>query len=330
MIVKAGDVVNNRYEVKSFLGEGATARVWKAFDRKQGFDVALKVQQPQGGTNIISNLNTRFVLEGKALLSFNNKNIVRVYELFSIGKANIIVMELLEGKTVKTYLREKKQFTPKETMIFAVQILHALSYMHKKNIMHRDLKPENIIINYDNQVKLMDFGIIQVSQTQDLTKDQSIIGTVSYLAPEIIRQEQATPTSEIWSLGVLLYQMLTGVLPFKGSDINNTALKILRDKPVPLSELNPQVDPVLENIIFKMLDKDMFKRYRSADSVIDAIGDYVNNNSKVMKHSIDKTERGLPTKTKKQKVKMMKSIPILIGMAITITVIAVVLILVIL
>lgn len=322
MIIKSGNVINNRYEIKNFLGEGATARVWSAYDRKQGFDVALKIQQPQTGENKISNMDIRFSMEGTALLSFDNKNIVKVFELFKIDGSNVIVMELLKGKTIHEHLKEKKFFTNKESIKYTIQILQALSCMHKQEIMHRDLKPQNIVINYDGKLKLMDFGIIQQSQNQDLTKDQSIIGTISYLAPEIIRHEKASPSSEIWSLGILLYQMLTGVVPFKGGDLQKTALKIIGEKPLPPSQLNPNIDPILESIILKMLEKEKFKRYRSTDSVLDAISEYINHDSKLLKPSKDNKTKETIKKPKKDK--LIKLIPFLLGIGVLIAIIGII------
>jgi serine/threonine-protein kinase len=192
-------------------------------------------------------------------------------------------MEYLDGKTLERYIKEKKYLSSEEVASFALEILKALDYVHQNGIMHRDLKPANITITIDNKLKLMDFGIIQTSINQELTREASIIGTIQYLAPEIFKGEKSSPPSEMFSIGVLLYRMSTGVLPFKGTSHEDTAKKILNDEPLPPTKINPNLDSGLEKIILKLLEKDYYNRYQTAQETIKAINDYLHKSKNILK-----------------------------------------------
>lgn len=292
-------LVNNRYQIIGELGKGASAVVYLAHDLKREKKVALKIQNE---SEEFSNMDKRFKLEAKTLLSLNHPNIVETYDFFKTNGRRVLVMEYVRGKTLEKLIREKGQISNKDTAKYALQIFEALKKIHSKNIMHRDLKPANIVINIENKIKLMDFGIVQASTDQALTRQASIIGTIQYLAPEIFRGEKANPTSEIFSVGVLMYKMLTGVVPFHGMNHEDTARQILSKEPERISRLNPDVDASLELIVMKMLEKDYYNRFRSADSAIEALNRYIN---KIENRMVKVKPKVVDTK-KKRKVIQLK------------------------
>ncbi len=287
MEFKKGTIINNKYEILGLIGKGASAKVFLSKDLESNMRVALKIQNVE---EEFSNMDKRFKIEAKTMLSLNHKNIVKTYDYFEWNGRRIIVMEYLRGKTVENMIRDNGHLSNKESANYILQILYALREMHKREIMHRDLKPANIIITLDNTVKLMDFGIVQISKNQELTKQASVIGTIQYLAPEIFKGTKATPTSEIFSLGVLLYKMVTGVVPFRGSNPEETAKKILYDKPLPPSRVNPDVDFKLELIIMKMIEKDPYNRIFDTNLAIEEFLDYLDkkDESKSNEDSSDK------------------------------------------
>ncbi len=273
MEFKKGTIINNKYEIIGLVGQGASAKVFLSWDLENNMKVALKIQNIE---EEFSNMDKRFKIEAKTMLSLNHKNIVKTYDYFEWNNRRIIVMEYLRGKTIENMIRENGHLSNKESANYILQVLYALREMHKRDIMHRDLKPANIIITLDNTVKLMDFGIVQISKNQELTKQASVIGTIQYLAPEIFKGIKATPTSEIFSLGVLLYKMVAGAVPFRGVNPEETARKILYDKPLPPSRINPDIDFKLELIILKMIEKDPYKRFYDTDLAIKEFLNYLN------------------------------------------------------
>ncbi|CRX37335.1 / pknB / Serine/threonine-protein kinase pknB /:214119 Forward [Candidatus Hepatoplasma crinochetorum] len=277
MEFKPNLIINNKYKIISEIGRGASAVVYLGYDLLNKKEVALKIQNQK---DEFSNMDKRFKLEANALLNLNHQNIVGTYDYFTWNNRRVIVMEYLKGKTLEKYIREKEYLDSKEVSKYAIEILKALDHVHQNGIMHRDLKPANITITDDNKLKLMDFGIIQTSINQELTRQASIIGTIQYLAPEIFKGEKSSPPSEMFSIGVLLYRMSTGVLPFKGTSHEDTAKKILNDEPLPPTKINQSLDQELENIILKLLEKDYYNRYQTAQETINAIDNYLKNKEK--------------------------------------------------
>ncbi len=288
-----GTIINNKYEIVDMIGKGASAKVYLCNDLENNRKVALKIQNME---EEFSNMDKRFKIEAKTMLSLNHPNIVKTYDYFEWNNRRIIVMEFLRGKTLDDMIKTQGHLNHKEAANYALQVLYALKEIHMLDIMHRDLKPANIIITLDNTVKLMDFGIAQISKNQELTKQASVIGTIQYLAPEIFRGEKASPTSEIFSLGVLLYKMVTGVVPFKGSNPEETARKIINNQPLPPSRINPDVDSKLEIIILKMLEKDQYNRVPNTDEAIVIFSKYLNKNIDV---EMNKDSNETKKKTKK-------------------------------
>lgn len=294
MNFKIGDIINDKYKIIDEIGTGASAKVYLAIDLKKDLHLALKIQN---SLDEFSNMEKRFKIEAKTMLSLNHPNIVQTYDYFEWNDRRIMVMEYVRGKTIDQIIREKGPISSENVAEYGLQILSALSLIHDKGIIHRDLKPANIIINLENKVKIMDFGIAQVSMNQELTRQASVIGTIQYLAPEIFKNQKATPTSEMFSFGILLYKMSTGVVPFRGVSPEETARLIISKEPLPPKRVNPDVDEELNNIIMRLLQKDPYNRYKDANATRKAIAKYLNKDINID----DNKKKNSASKEKKSK-----------------------------
>ncbi len=241
----------------------------------------------------VSSPNERFLLEAETLIQFDNVNIVKVYEFFEWEGRNIIVMEYLQGTPLDRKLNYD-HIEISKAVHYIDQVLNALVDTHAANVMHRDIKPANINIEMDDTVKLMDFGTIQTSVDQDLTRQGAVIGTIQYMAPEVLRGQPANERSEIWSVGILFYKLVTGRLPFKThSDQSATARTIIYEPFQNPSEFNQEIDPVLDGIIMKMLEKKSVDRYNSASDVRKALEEYsqAKPSERITRKSTEKTKK---------------------------------------
>ncbi len=271
------EMINDRYKIKKVLGEGASSNVYLAYDNLMKFNVALKIEKPYAN---FSATQSRFEMEGKFLKGINHPNIANVYDYFIWNKRMVIVMEILEGETLDSIISKQKYLSSEQIAKYAIEILKALVELHHRNIMHRDLKPQNIMVGFDNSIKLMDFGIMQISKDQDLTKEGAVIGTIEYMAPEIIRSEKANPQTELYSLGVILYKMATGIVPFKsGGDSIATATKILAGEYEDPSLYFFNLDPNLEFLIKKLLKTNYLDRPENAEAAIKEFETYLKQSS---------------------------------------------------
>ena len=303
MSFKQGMLIKGKYEIARQIGEGGTAVVYLAKNLENDSNVVLKISRTDAS---VSSLKERFLLEAQSLVKFNNPNIVKVYEYFEYEKSIIIVMEYLDGKTLKEIIQSKKEVQISQIIGIMLQVLNALKDIHREGIVHRDLKPENLMVCVDGTVKLMDFGIVQISMEQNLTRQGFVIGTISYMSPEVISRKKAMPQSEIYSLGVVLYYLLTKSLPFKNGDPSEIARKAMTEKPIMPSRLNPNVDEYLNQIVMKMMEKDYLDRYQSATELIEVFNNYLkltNSDSKdalrLLKLSDKKKESENPEKKTK-------------------------------
>lgn len=277
MEIKSGTIVNSKYEVVKQIGEGGTALVYLARDLSNNDKpIVLKVSRGKHDSSV-SSMDKRFLLEAKSLVKYNNPNIIKVHEFFEWNKKYVIVMEYVQGRTLKEVIQRERTIKPKKTVEIIIQVLQALKDIHKDGIIHRDIKPHNVMITTDNVVKLMDFGIVKASVDQDLTKTGNVIGTIEYMSPEQIKDFKALPQSEIYSLGIVMYYMLTGRLPFDSinGDMLELAKKHLYEKPVNPRKYNSLIDPILDGIIMKTLEKDYFNRYSSAEEMITVLQNYL-------------------------------------------------------
>lgn len=256
-----GEILSNRYEILAKVGDGGMALVYSAKDTLLNRLVAVKVLRDQFVDD--REFIDRFHREAQAAASLSHPNVVNVYDVGQIDKTPFIVMEYVEGKNLSEIIREQGTLDPKYSVEIALQICSALAHAHKHQIVHRDIKPHNILITKDDQVKVTDFGIAAVA-SMSVTQTGMVLGSVSYFSPEQARGNKVDFQSDLYSLGILLYEMLCGRVPFRGDTPISIALKHIQDKPIPPSELNSKISPNLEIIILKLLAKRPNERFESA------------------------------------------------------------------
>lgn len=269
-----GKIINDRYEILKEIGEGGAGKVYLAFDKIENRNVAIKTANPYA---TMSNFQERFEKEAKILNKLDHPNIIKFYELIKVDSVKMIVMEYVEGISLEDKFRQEKSLPEDEVLDYAEQILSALSAVHEKKYFHRDVKTDNMHITVEGKVKLLDFGIVQESDDQDLTRQGSIIGTVSYLAPEIIRSPDipSNPRTEIYSLGIMLYQLLAGVKPFKSNPVlvggeksNDLARKIINNPALPINEIDNSISDEVNHFVMKMIEKNPDDRYQTTDEAL--------------------------------------------------------------
>ena len=273
-----GKRLDGRYSIESLVGVGGMANVYRGTDVKTGNQIAVKVLKDEFLDN--EELVRRFKNESKAISILSHPNIVKVYDVSVTDKLQYIVMEYVDGITLKEYLKQRGgALTWKETVHFATQILSALQHAHSKGIIHRDVKPQNIMLLADGSIKMMDFGIARFSRAQSQTVSDKAIGSVHYISPEQAKGERTDARTDIYSVGVMLYEMLSGRLPFDGDGAVSIAIMQISEKPKPLAEIAPQTPAGLRQITEKAMEKDPDKRYQSAQEMLAAIEEFKRNPS---------------------------------------------------
>ena len=273
-----GKRLDGRYSIESLVGVGGMANVYRGTDLKTGNQIAVKVLKDEFLDN--EELVRRFKNESKAISILSHPNIVKVYDVSVTDKLQYIVMEYVDGITLKEYLKQRGgALTWKETVHFATQILSALQHAHSKGIIHRDVKPQNIMLLADGSIKMMDFGIARFSRAQSQTVSDKAIGSVHYISPEQAKGERTDARTDIYSVGVMLYEMLSGRLPFDGDGAVSIAIMQISEKPKPLAEIAPNTPAGLRQITEKAMEKDPDKRYQSAQEMLDAIEEFKRNPS---------------------------------------------------
>lgn len=265
-------ILNNRYRILGLVGEGGMAKVYKAEDRLLERAVAVKVLREQYASD--QAFVERFRQEARSAAGLAHPNIVSVYDVGIDGNWNYIVMEYVEGPSLKDLILQGAPFTNVRAVDIGLQILSALSFAHEKGIVHRDIKPQNILISSNGTAKVTDFGIARAATGAQLTETGVVLGTVHYFSPEQARGDTATPASDIYAIGVVLYEMLTGRLPFQGDSTLAIALKHVQEQPQPPSKINPRIPPSIENIIVKAMAKEPAARYPSAEVMKQALTNY--------------------------------------------------------
>ena len=273
-----GKRLDGRYSIESLVGVGGMANVYRGTDLKTGNQIAVKVLKDEFLDN--EELVRRFKNESKAISILSHPNIVKVYDVSVTDKLQYIVMEYVDGITLKEYLKQRGgALTWKETVHFATQILSALQHAHSKGIIHRDVKPQNIMLLADGSIKMMDFGIARFSRAQSQTVSDKAIGSVHYISPEQAKGERTDARTDIYSVGVMLYEMLSGRLPFDGDGAVSIAIMQISEKPKPLAEIAPQTPAGLRQITEKAMEKAPDKRYQSAQEMLAAIEEFKRNPS---------------------------------------------------
>jgi len=269
-----GKMLDNRYEILERIGTGGMAVVYKAKCHRLNRLVALKVLKSDLAQD--EDFRRRFNAESQAVAQLSHPNIVSVYDVSRGGDTEYIVMELIDGITLKQYMEKRGQLNWRESLHFVTQIMRGLSHAHSRGIVHRDIKPQNVMVLRDGSVKVADFGIACLeNSTQTLT--QEALGSVHYISPEQARGERTDARSDIYSSGVVMYEMLTGRLPFEGDSAVSVAIQHLSSVPLAPRELNPDIPPQLELICMKAMTPDLDRRYASADAMIADLEDFRKN-----------------------------------------------------
>jgi eukaryotic-like serine/threonine-protein kinase len=266
-----GTVLAGRYKVESTLGSGGMAVVYRAEDDILGRTVALKTLHQDYAE--MPSFRRRFRQEARAMASLDHQNIVKVYDISQDGEVPFIVVECVAGRDVGDLLANRRGGRLNEQFVrrIAAQLLLALSYAHRRGIIHRDIKPSNILLTQEGTVKVADFGIARIVEEEDATGvPGEIVGSARYMSPEQLRGEEATPRSDLYSVGVLLYHCLTGRPPFSG-DVKSLARQHIHKDPTPPRKLNRRISPAMEAVILKTLQKDPRDRYFSANAMLDDI-----------------------------------------------------------
>jgi len=257
-----------RYKIFDILGSGGMGAVYKGVDEVNHRQVAIKILPPEQASD--PERVKRFLREAGAVARLDHPHIVRLYEAGEAEGFYFIVLEYLSGKTLKELL--KRAPLPQEQVLsFLCQICAALEHAHQKGIVHRDLKPANIMIDEGGKVKVMDFGLARITDLSALTKSGDLVGTVSYISPEQARGERVDARADLYSLGAILYEMLTGKVPFEGETPVSVIYRHLNEEPVPPRRLNPQVRPALESMTLRLLGKDPRQRFQSARELAQAV-----------------------------------------------------------
>ena len=270
-----GKRLDGRYEIHELIGVGGMAYVYKAYDRVEGRWVAIKILKEEFSNN--SDFLRRFRNESKAIAVLNHPNIVKVYDVSFGDQIQYIVMEFIDGITLKEYIEQEGTIRWQEAVHFTAQILMALECAHEKGIIHRDIKPQNIMLLQDGSIKVADFGIARFLQSETQTMTDKAIGSVHYIAPEQASGDYITDKADIYSVGVMLYEMLTGKLPFVADNAVSVALMQLQAKPVMPRELNPSIPRGLEQITMRAMEKNPVDRFQSAGEMLDDLDEFRRN-----------------------------------------------------
>ena len=264
-----GKRLDGRYEIQELIGVGGMAMVYKAHDNLDDKTVAIKILKDEflGNEEFIR----RFKNESKAIAVLSHPNIVKVYDVSFGDRIQYIVMEYIDGITLKEYIGQQSAIPWKEAVHFTVQILQALQHAHEKGIVHRDVKPQNIMLLQDGTIKVTDFGIARISNGETRTITDKAIGSVHYIAPEQAKGGVTDGKADIYSVGVMLYEMLTGRLPFDADSAVSVAIMQLQNEPKPPRELNDSIPEGLEEITLRAMRKEPHQRYESAKEMLEAI-----------------------------------------------------------
>lgn len=279
-----GKRLDGKYEIHNLVGVGGMACVYRAYDRVEDRWVAIKILKDEFSNN--SEFLRRFRNEAKAITVLSHPNIVDVYDVSFGDRLQYIVMEYIDGITLKQYIDQEGVIRWDEALHFTTQILMALEHAHEKGIIHRDIKPQNVMLLQDGSIKVTDFGIARFSQSETQTMTDKAIGSVHYIAPEQARGDYITNKADIYSVGVMLYEMTTGRLPFVADSAVSVALMQLQAKPVMPRELNPNLPRGLEQITMRAMEKNPVDRFQSAGEMLDDIDRFRRNPGMVFHYDI--------------------------------------------
>lgn len=287
-----GKRLDGRYEVQEIIGVGGMSVVYKAYDNVDDRIVAIKVLKDEYSND--AEFVRRFKNESKAIAVLSHPNIVKVYDVSFGEKVQYIVMEYVDGITLKEYIQKQHIIAWNDAVFFTTQILRALQHAHDKGIVHRDIKPQNIILLPSGNIKVTDFGIARFSRTETRTLTENAIGSVHYISPEQAKGEFTDERADIYSVGVVLYEMLSGNVPFDADSAVSVALMQLQKEPKKLTEINPNIPLGIEQICFHAMQKNPQDRYQTATEMLLDLEDVIRNPNATFDYSyfVDKS----PTK----------------------------------
>ena len=270
-----GKRLDGRYQIMEVIGVGGMAVVYKAYDNIDQRTVAVKILKDEFLAN--EEFKRRFKNESKAIALLSHENIVRVFDVSYGETLQYIVMEYVDGITLKEYIQQQGKIDPREAIYFITQILRALQHAHDRGIVHRDVKPQNTMLQSDGTIKVTDFGIARFSRGETKTMTDSAIGSVHYFSPEQATGDATDAKTDLYAAGVVLYEMLTGSLPFQSDNAVSVALMQLQKEPALPRELNPDLPVGLEQIIMKAMQKNVSDRYQTASEMLNDIEQFKRN-----------------------------------------------------
>lgn len=300
-----GKRLDGRYEVQEIIGVGGMAVVYKAYDSIDDRTVSIKVLKDEFLAN--DEFKRRFKNESKAIAVLSHPNIVKVYDVHFGDKLQYIVMEYVDGITLKEYIQKQGMITWNDAVYFTSQILRALQHAHDRGIVHRDIKPQNIMLLQNGQIKVADFGIARFSRSETKTMTENAIGSVHYISPEQAKGEFTDERTDIYSVGVVLYEMLAGKVPFEAENAVSVALMQLQNEAKRLTEINPDIPLGLEQITVHAMQKNPARRYQTATEMLMDIEEIIKNPKTTFDYSyfVDKE----PTKYVVQKPTQQPTAP---------------------
>lgn len=266
-----GKILDDRYEIIELIGSGGMANVYKALCHRLNRYDAVKIMRDETAAN--TELRRRFRAESQAVAMLSHPNIVSVYDVSHNDDVEYIVMELIDGITLKQYLQKKSVLDPAEVLDFTIQTAKALEHAHSKGIIHRDIKPQNIMLLKDGMIKVADFGIASLENTVEENNGETV-GSVHYIAPEQARGEAPDARSDIYSLGIVMYEMLTGRLPYVGNSNVEVAVKHMNTDPVTPRDIVPSIPEELERICLKAMNSNIDERYQTASEMLADLEQY--------------------------------------------------------
>lgn len=314
--VKMNEIIDDRYKILGSLGEGGMAIVYKAHDLITDRDVAMKMLRQEKAADKV-NLN-RFEREARATASLNHQNIVKVINVGNYNGLPYMVNEFVNGQNLRQVLDVRGKFSLMEACDIMYQLCSAVIYAHEHGVIHRDIKPQNIFLTPDGTIKLGDFGIAILQNSGHITRSQTVIGTVQYIAPEVADGNPATIQSDIYAMGITFFELITGRVPFDGDTIYEVARMQIKEKFPSVKKYNPKTPECIEDIIYCSVEKDPRDRYPNAEAMRKDIERILKNSSLLEKkksfffslfhpHSAESEERKEEKKQKKALKKAAKA-----------------------